>query len=83
MTVGFCDVLQQTPRAVTLAPPAEVTRPPQVAVVADMLLTLFVVTVGFVISGAATVTVLPSIHPLLHTAVIVYWQSVANGLLSV
>ena len=31
--VGFSDVLQQTPLAVTLAPPSEVIFPPPVAVV--------------------------------------------------
>ena len=29
--VGFCEVLQQTPRAVTLSPPSLVTLPPHVA----------------------------------------------------
>ena len=46
LTVGFCDVLQQTPRAVTVAPPSDVTLPPQVAEVVDIFVTLFVVKVG-------------------------------------
>jgi hypothetical protein len=44
--VGLWEVLQQTPRAVTLAPPSAVTLPPQMAeffVISEML---FVVTVG-------------------------------------
>lgn len=46
LIVGFCEVLQHTPRAVTVAPPLEVTLPPQVAVVQAMSPTAFVVTVG-------------------------------------
>ena len=49
LTVGFCDVLQHTPRAVTVEPPLEVTFPPQEAVVVEMSLTLLVVTVGTVV----------------------------------
>ena len=49
MVVGFDDVLQQTPRMVTAAPPSEVTFPPDVAVVCVMLVTSSVVTVGDVI----------------------------------
>ena len=48
LTVGFCEVLQHTPRAVTVAPPEAVTLPPQVAEVAVILLTALVVTVGVV-----------------------------------
>jgi hypothetical protein len=48
LTVGFCVVLQHTPFAVTFAPPEEVTLPPQVALVAVILLTVFVVTAGSV-----------------------------------
>ena len=44
--VGFCEVLQHTPRAVTVAPPSEVTLPPQVAEVSVTLLTATVVTEG-------------------------------------
>ena len=44
--VGFCEVLQHTPRAVTVAPPSEVTLPPQVAEVSVTLLTAAVVTEG-------------------------------------
>lgn len=44
--VGLCEVLQHTPRAVTLAPPSEVTLPPQVALVEVMLVTLSVAIVG-------------------------------------
>ena len=46
LTVGFCEVLQHTPRAVTVAPPSEVTFPPHVADVAVILLTVLVVNVG-------------------------------------
>jgi len=46
LVVGLADVLQQTPRAVTEAPPSEVTFPPLVAVVAVMPDTAVVVTVG-------------------------------------
>ena len=46
LVVGFCEVLQQMPLAVMLAPPSEVMLPPPVAVVWVMLLTLLVVTVG-------------------------------------
>jgi len=45
-TVGFVEVLQQTPRAVTVAPPSEVTLPPLVAVVWAIALVAVVVTVG-------------------------------------
>ena len=47
LTVGFCEVLQHTPQAVTGSPPLPtVALPPAVAVVADMLETSLVVTVG-------------------------------------
>ena len=45
-TVGFGEVLQHTPRAVTMAPPSDVTLPPQVADVWVMSETINVVTVG-------------------------------------
>ena len=44
--VGFCEVPQQTPRAVMVAPPSEVTLPPQVAEELVMSLIGSVVTVG-------------------------------------
>ncbi len=44
--VGFAEILQQTPRAVTAAPPASVTFPPLDAVVEVILETALVVTVG-------------------------------------
>lgn len=46
LVVGLVDVLQQTPLVVTVAPPSEVTFPPQTAL--DELIdeTEFVVTVG-------------------------------------
>ena len=45
--VGLVLVLQQTPRAVTEAPPVAVTLPPLVADVVVMFETAVVVTVGF------------------------------------
>lgn len=39
LTVGFCSVLQQTPRDVTEAPPSLVTLPPDVAPVEEMFVT--------------------------------------------
>jgi hypothetical protein len=47
-TTGFGDVSQQTPYAVTGAPPSEVTSPPAVAVVEVILDGCVVVTVGSV-----------------------------------
>ena len=46
--VGFDDVLQHTPRAVTVAPPSLVTLPPELAEVAAIRDTAVVVTVGAV-----------------------------------
>ena len=46
--VGFADVLQQTPRAVTGAPPSLVTFPPLVAVLLAIEDTAMVVSVGTV-----------------------------------
>ena len=46
LIVGFGEVLQQTPRAVTAELPKSVTLPPLVAVVVVMLLVVSVVTVG-------------------------------------
>ena len=54
LTVGFCEVLQQTPRAVTAAPPVAVTLPPHDAVVeeiSDMVLVLTVGKVSSVVKG--------------------------------
>ncbi len=42
--VGLCDVLQQTPRTVTVAPPSEVIFPPPDAVV-DVMFEIEVVTI--------------------------------------
>ena len=50
--VGLADVLQHTPLAVTVAPPLDVTFPPDVAVVGVILLAATVVTFGGV--GEAT-----------------------------
>ena len=44
--VGFCDVLQQTPRVATVAPPSEDICPPQVAELSVTFVTELVVTVG-------------------------------------
>ena len=44
--VGLGEVLQQTPRAVTVAPPSEVTFPPLDAVVVPVPVVVLVVTVG-------------------------------------
>jgi len=46
--VGLTEVLQQIPRAVTLAPPLEVTFPPPDAVVEVIDVIVAVVTVGVV-----------------------------------
>ena len=47
--VGFWEVLQHTPRAVTDAPPSEVTLPPLVAEFSVILLIADVVTTGVVV----------------------------------
>lgn len=44
--VGFCEVLQHIPRAVTAAPPSLVTLPPLVAAVENIPETAVVVTTG-------------------------------------
>ena len=44
--VGFCEVLQQIPRAVTLAPPSLVTLPPQLAVLEVIAEIVAVVSLG-------------------------------------
>ena len=46
LKVGFCEVLQHTPRAVTAEPPSLVTFPPVVADLSVMPLAVVVVTVG-------------------------------------
>jgi hypothetical protein len=48
--VGFWEILQQTPRAVTVALPSSVTSPPEVAVIAVILLASKTMTVGTVTS---------------------------------
>lgn len=50
LIVGLCDVLQQTPRAVTASPPSEVTLPPPDAVVAVIEEMAVAVTVGVVVA---------------------------------
>ena len=57
--VGVPDVFQQTPLAVTEAPPSEVTFPPLVAVEAVMEDAAVVVTVEGVMELVANVTSLP------------------------
>jgi hypothetical protein len=62
LTVGLWLVLQHTPRAVTVAPPSEVTSPPQVAVEEALLVATAVVTVGkmgFTVIVAEAVAVQP------------------------
>ena len=44
--VGFCEVLQQMPRSVTVEPPEEVTLPPDIAVLEAILLGAAVKTDG-------------------------------------
>jgi hypothetical protein len=48
--VGFDEVDQQTPRTVTVAPPSEVTLPPEVAEVCVIFEIEAVVTVGSVVA---------------------------------
>ncbi len=57
--VGFAEVLQQTPLAVTAAPPSAVTFPPLVAVVWVILVTEVVVRVGRPFARVVKVTWLP------------------------
>ena len=52
--VGVWLVLQQTPRAVTVAPPSEVMFPPLVAVVAAILEAAVVVRIGIVVAERVT-----------------------------
>ena len=79
-TVGLCEVLQQTPRAVTVEPPEEVTSPPQVAVVVVILETLPVITVGRETAGGISVTEALCEQLLSHTADTVYSQLENIGL---
>ena len=50
--VGFGEVLQQMPRAVTVPLPSEVTLPPHVAELTVILVTSVVVTVGNIIGSS-------------------------------
>jgi len=51
ITVGFAEVPQHTPRAVTESPPWAVTLPEQIADVVVIMVISPVVTVGILISG--------------------------------
>lgn len=57
--VGFAVVLQQTPRAVTVAPPSLLMLPPLVAVVLVMAVTAVVVIVGIVLVDVVVKTLSP------------------------
>ncbi len=61
--VGEVEVLQQTPRAVTVEPPSAVTLPPPVAVVLAIAEIAFVVTVGFAFTVTVTATRVALGHP--------------------
>ena len=52
--VGVALVLQQTPRAVTVAPPSEVTLPPPIAVVCVIPFTAVVVNTAETVTGTST-----------------------------
>ena len=56
--VGFAPVPQQTPRAVTVAPPSLVTLPPLAAVVMVMAVVVAVVTVGKAVDVLVVVKVI-------------------------
>jgi len=56
LVVGFAEVLQQTPLAVTEAPPSDVTLPPLDALFEVMADTVVVVTVGDTGMGSASRT---------------------------
>ena len=56
--VGFAVVAQQTPRAVTVAPPLLVTLPPLVAVVMVMAVVVAVVIVGNAVDVLVVVKVI-------------------------
>jgi hypothetical protein len=57
--VGAVEVPQQTPRAVTLAPPSEVIFPPAVAVVVAIADGVVVLRVSTAVSGVVNDTSLP------------------------
>ena len=59
LVVGPVDVLQQTPRAVTLAPPSEVIFPPAVAVVVPTDEAAVVVSVSTAVAGVVNDISLP------------------------
>ena len=61
--VGFVDVDQQTPLAVTLAPPLDVTLPPETAVVNVIEEAAVVVTVGITIGFVSKTISLPYAVP--------------------
>ena len=61
--VGLCDVLQQTPLAVTGEQASDVTVPPQVAVEVVTFVTLAVVTVANVGDVTLTVYVAEAVQP--------------------
>ena len=58
VAIGFVVVLQQTPRAVTVTPPSNVTLPPEFAAVDVIDETAVVVTTGTV-AGVVQVSSLP------------------------
>jgi hypothetical protein len=64
--VGLADVLQQTPRALTAPPPAEVTFPPPEAVVGVIPVIAAVVTTG----SSSMDTLLPRTHRLYKAALL-------------
>ena len=61
--VGLCDVLQQTPLAVTGEQASDVTVPPQVAVEVVTFVTLAVVTVASAGDVTLTVYVAEAVQP--------------------
>ena len=71
LMVGLCDVLQQTPLAVTGEQASDVTVPPQVAVEVVMLETVDVLTVASETGVTVTVTVALPVQPWLLVPVTV------------
>ena len=67
LTTGLAEVFQQTPRAVTAAPPSDVTLPPEVAVDPAMPDTVVVVRIA---PPGIKVLSLPFVVPSLLTATI-------------
>ena len=63
LMVGLCDVLQQTPLAVTGEQASDVTVPPQVAVEVVTFVTLAVVTVASAGDVTLTVYVAEAVQP--------------------